>query len=144
MRGRVCVDACACRACGEGSVRGAGGRCVDEGCAAVDCAAPTICRAGACVDPCAGAVCPRGQACMDGACVDVAPMGTDAGPTPGDDGGPPAGDDAGGAGMDGGGARDGGTGGSLGSGCGCRVGATRTPSALALLALALLAWRRRR
>jgi hypothetical protein len=69
----VCVEPCACRACGAGNECDPGGACVPEGCAGVSCDAGETCEAGACRDACVGAVCPAGQRCEAGECVEAPP-----------------------------------------------------------------------
>ena len=67
----LCVPMCFEGGCGPGFTC-VGTLCVEDACAMLPtpCAAGTICRSGACVDPCDGAVCPRGQICRGGGCVD--------------------------------------------------------------------------
>ncbi len=85
----TCIARCQDAGCPSGKECADDGLCVDTGCAALECAAGTTCRAGSCVDACVGAVCPTGDTCVGGECV---PAGVtprpDGGTGPGPDGGP--------------------------------------------------------
>jgi hypothetical protein len=73
---QVCDKGKCIEACGTGEFRCKMGftcklgRCIDDACAAVECAAGKVCRQGVCMDACEGVVCPSGQECQLGRCVD--------------------------------------------------------------------------
>ena len=159
--GNACVDLCGAVACAAGQVCREGtcfagcaacdgvvcasgtkcdtgsGECRDPSCPQ-GCPTGTFCKAGACVDGCDGAKCPAGQACAHGQCSGTAgPSGADAGFAPVTDDG----------GADGGasGANDDSFGPRANTGCACDVVTHASSTApLSLLALAILAIRRRR
>lgn len=156
--GGVCVTSCSCLPCAAGkSCDTTSGLCVDPACATATCGAGTTCKSGACVPNCQGAVCPTGQTCTAGQCVASA-SGTGGGSSSSGffgagGGGGTASGGTGGAGMStgtgGAGGVSGGTGGGLTgskSKCGCRVVGEADGGELAIagLALAMVAARRRR
>jgi len=154
----ACLPSCGCRDCAAGSVCAmATGHCVDSGCESQTCGAGKVCVAGKCQDPCDGARCPVNQECKPGGvgCQDLpAPVGTG--------GSPLLVRDAGASGTGGflgglGGAPGGpGTGGPLQPGevpsgvaptakaCGCDVQGGRAGWASALAGIAAAWWARRR
>ncbi|MEM6961168.1 MAG: nidogen-like domain-containing protein, partial [Myxococcota bacterium] len=138
--GGACIPLCQPGSCEAGKVCGEQGRCIEEDCLGVSCAAGFVCHDGGCVDPCFDAVCPDGQTCRSGNCVArvLSAKSVDAGLSAPDGAGvidfgtpsPPP--DSGAASND---------------GCGCRAtsaSGVSTDTLLACLVFAFLYLRRRR
>lgn len=81
--GGACVTSCECLACSDAGTacQASTGKCVEQACVNVMCAAGSTCQAGQCVPTCTGAICPAGQACSAGKCEDIPPV-VDPGPGP--------------------------------------------------------------
>ena len=128
-----------CNACGGVSCDAplkcdaASGVCTDPSCPN-GCPAGTFCAAGQCQDACSGVVCPPGQTCAGGACKGGGQQGT--GGFAGFGGGMNGGGAGGSAAQGGGGS---GLVGSSDSGCGCAAAAPRNNVAMAMAGLAMAA-----